>query len=846
MAPTPCFHCGLPNSPNSAWTLEIEGRVERFCCPGCRAVCEVIHSSGLGDYYRYRDQPAPSAQSAEAASREALRVYDDPTIQRSFVRGLGTEREASLILEGIRCPACLWLNEHHLRRTAGITAVEIDYNSERAWVRWDPEQIPLSEILAAIEAIGYRAHPYDPVHREQLTQLQRQRNSNRLLFAGLLGMAVMEVALATYIMGGPNPDGTLPLWVTLGRWTSLIAAAAILIFPGQEFYRGAWNDLRHGRLGMDVPIVLGLSLAFGGSVWATMTQSGEVYYDSIGMFVFFVLVARRFELSGRLRAARFVDELARITPRRARRVDDDGTHTEVPVFQLEPGERIVLRPGEGIPVDGWIVAGRGPLDEAVLTGEARPRERGIGEPVYSGSVNLEQPLTVEVTHRSQDSTVAQLQARLEEALRSRPRSALLAEQAAHWFIPIVLMLAAGTAFGWWPVDPALALEHTIAVLIVTCPCALALAAPVAVSVAAGRLAELGVLPLRLEALEALAKADVFAFDKTGTLTHGDLRIVATRTRSGVDAAEASRLAAALEGPSEHVIARAFRGVTRGADGDPPETPPVTDWRNHPSEGVSGVIEGHPYRLGRAEFVASAGEVLPDGLSQPSAWAGQEASVLYLARDGVVIAAFALDDRVRDAALTLGPALRATGINDWAILSGDSPARVEALGERLGADTVLGGVRTEDKRGWIQQRQAEGRRVVMVGDGLNDAASLGAADASVAVAEATELAQLGSDFVLLQSDLTVLVEARQLARRMRRIIRQNFAWAVGYNLVAVPFAIAGLIPPWGAALGMSASSLVVVFNALRVRRLGRAAAGGRARAARGGPALAGAAHQPSRA
>jgi Cu2+-exporting ATPase len=740
-----------------------------------------------------------------------VELFDRPEIQQDFVTHVGDTREAALLLDNIRCPACLWLNERHLRSLPGVVEVYIDDTTQRARVRWDPQVIRLSEILRAITDIGYLAHPYDATRSEQLNRLRRRRSTERLIFAGAVGMLVMNFSLATYFMGDTGAAGALPLWISVGRWTSLLATLLLLAYPGQEFFAGAWNDLRHRRLGMDVPVVLGLSAAFIGSLHATVTQQGEVYFDSIAMFIFLLLLARRLELRGKLRAADRLDRLARIMPRTASRLDAAGAVTAVAVDELVPGERIRLSPGETLPVDGTLITGISNFDESLLTGEARPVVHQPGDAVVAGSVNREQPVTIRVTHTVQHSAVSEIRHLVERGLEVRPRYAMLAEQVASGFVAVLLLIATATAGYWLWTEPGNWLPSTIAVLIVTCPCALALATPVALAVSAGRFIDLGVLPLRMRALDALARSDLFVFDKTGTLTSGRPAVTAVVLVAGLDEDTCLRHAAALAAESAHPMAHALRQVV------PQPRLVITRVENVPGAGIRASIGGREWRLGKPGFVADSSvddehtrAIIADGRAR-----GQLVSLLTNP-DGVQAVVF-FDDPLRPDIDTLLAGLKDSGVRQLAILSGDAQDSVQKLGKQLGIEAVHGGQSPADKLAWTQAQQAQGRQLAMFGDGINDAPTLAAADVSISFADATDLANVSSDFLILGDDARSLVDARQLARQTRRNIMQNFGWAAAYNLIAVPFAAAGWIPPWGAAIGMSFSSLFVVMNALRLQR-----------------------------
>jgi len=808
-----CFHCGLPVPKRQpAPTLEVFGEARQFCCHGCHAVCKAILDAGLDDYYRHRTDPAVSANRELVPDfLSQVELFDRPEIQQDFVTCTGDTREAALLLDNIRCPACLWLNERHLRSLPGVIDVHIDDTTQRARVQWDPQTIRLSEILRAITDIGYIAHPYDATRSEQLRKLRRLRSTERLIFSGAIGMLVMNFSLATYFMVDAGPGGALPLWVTLGRWTSLLLALLLLAYPGQEFFAGAWNDLRHRRLGMDIPVVLGLSAAFIGSLHATVTGQGEVYFDSIAMFIFLLLLARRRELSGKLSAADRLDRLARITPHTATRLDAAGVGTTVPADELEAGDLIRVLPGDTLPVDGIMIDGISSFDESLLTGEARPVVYQPGDAIVAGAVNGEQPVTIRVTHTVQHSAVSEIRQLVERGLELRPRYAILAEQVASGFVAVLLLIATATAAYWLWADPARWLPSTIAVLIVTCPCALALATPVALAVSAGRFIDMGVLPLRMRALDGLARAELFVFDKTGTLTSGQPAIAAVVPIADLDTDSCLHYAAALAAESAHPLAHALRQRV------PQPQLVTTQVKNVPGAGIRASIGGIEWRLGKPDFAAEsqayddhARAVIADGRAR-----GQLVSVL--ANSGGVQAVLFFADPLRSGIKAMLTGLKDNGVGQFAILSGDAPDSVRRMGKQLGIEDAHGGLSPADKLAWTQAQQAQGRELVMMGDGINDAPTLAAADVSVSFADATDLANSSSDFLILGHDAAVLADARRLARRTRRNIQQNFAWAGAYNLIAVPFAAAGWIPPWGAAIGMSFSSLFVVMNALRLQK-----------------------------
>lgn len=809
-----CFHCGLPVAERGRWREEVLGEARDFCCAGCRAVAEAISESGLDAYYRLRTENASRASEGEGGTQPQDRLFDHEELQSSFVRGVGGLREASLLLEGIRCPACLWLNEQRLRSLPGVVETIAVYASQSVRVRWDPSRIALSSILAAVRRIGYRALPFDPAHRASAERNAGRRDAQRLVFAGVVGMMVMNLALAAYVLGGAGAGGALPLWETFGRWTQLAASAVLLAYPGQDFFAGALRDLRRKRAGMDVPIVLGLLVAWAGSAWATFRGAGPVYFDAIAMLVFFVLLARAFETRARLSAAAVFDRFAVVQPPAALRVEADGLESEVSAFDLLPDDVIRARPGEIVPADGILLEGRSSFDEAVLTGEPWPLAREAGEDVVAGSRNCGQPVLIRVTRAGENSTLGEIRRLLEKGLESRPRFAELADSLALWLAALVVLISAATAAFWLARDPAMALPATVAVLIVTCPCALALATPVVLTIAAGRFAKIGVLPARMSAIEMLARAETAGFDKTGTLTLTTPRLADVHTAGGLTPNAALAVAAALEEDSPHPIARALRKAAGHL------RLPASAASHHEGEGVTGGVDGVPWWLGSPGFASGNGEApaeLLEALRSERA-RGRLVAVLWDRRARGALLAF--EEELRPGAREIVADLRAAGLRHVALLSGDAREPVEKLARALGFDEALGRMTAPEKLAWIRGGDRDGARVLFVGDGLNDAPTLAAAGVSASFAEAPRLSRLAADFLILGTGLGPIAAARRIAVRCQRILVQNVGWALAYNLLAIPLAAAGLVRPWTAALGMSVSSLVVVGNAMRLMRPAR--------------------------
>ncbi|MCX9157047.1 heavy metal translocating P-type ATPase [Niveibacterium sp. 24ML] len=804
-----CYHCGLPVAPGVDLHVLIDGSPRAMCCAGCEAVAQAIVAGGLVDYYRHRDALPEARREAMPAELKQLGLFDHAEFQKSFVRDVGAdEREADLILEGITCAACVWLNEQHLARQPGVTAVQVNYATRRARVRWDPARTKLSQVLAAIGEIGYRAHPYDAQRSEQLALKERRVALWRLLVAGFGMMQVMMYAYPVYVAGEGDitPDA-----VFLMRWASLALTLPVVLYSAAPFFQRAWRDVKLRRLGMDVPVALGVGAAFLASLWATITHSGEVYFDSVTMFVFFLLCGRYLEMLARQRAVRGAEELGRVVPSFAARfLAWPASQTEdVPVLALAAGDVLRIRPGEAIPADGVVIEGQSEADESWLTGESRAVSKRVGDRVACGSVNGGGPLVIRAEHVGEETRLASIKRLMERAAAERPQIVEQADRFAVRFVLVLIVLACGTGLYWWLNDPARAIWIFASVLVVSCPCALSLATPVALTVATDALARAGLLVTRGHAIESLARADLFAFDKTGTLTQGRLILTEVRHAPGADRAQLLAIAAALEQASEHLIGRALIR----ASGDT-RLPLVTELASVPGRGVEGRCEGETLRVGNYAYVAELAGQSPAWMSS----GGGSVSV-YLGGSGAWLAQFILADTCRSEAASLIAGLRSQG-GQVAMLSGDAVETVKAIADELKIDDARGALLPEDKHAAVRQWQEAGHTVAMVGDGINDAPVLAQAHVSVAVGSGTELARTQADLVLLGDSLEPLIRGRLAAIRTLAVIRQNLTWSFAYNVLAIPAAMGGWVTPWMAGIGMSASSLLVVLNALRLRRMPR--------------------------
>ena len=794
----PCFHCGLPVPAGSRFVAPVLGESREFCCPGCQAVAEAIVGGGLESYYRHRSEPSANPEALPQVLTDELALYDRAEVQQPFVQHEGELAETTLLVEGISCAACGWLIEKHLRGLPAVAEARLNLSNHRLQVRWSDSQVPLSELLQSLRRIGYAAHPYRPDRAAETLAEENRRALKQIGVAGLLWFQVMMATMATW------PEFNLDLshsFHVILRWTALILTTPIVFYCCGQFFRGALRDLRTRHLTMDVSVSLAIGGAYLAGIWSTLTGEGELYFDAVGMFALFLLAGRYLERRARERTAAATAQLVNLLPASCLRLDEQDQSQRILLSELRIGDRVLVQPGALLPADGRILSGQSSVDESLLTGEYLPQPRGVSDSVTAGTLNVEGPLTVEVQALGDDTRLSAIVRLLERAQSEKPRLAELADQVAHWFLIGVLLAAAVVGLVWWQIDSDRAFWIVLALLVATCPCALSLATPTALTAATGSLHKLGLLLTRGHVLEGLNQIDTVIFDKTGTLTEGRLTLRGIHPLRELDADQCLALAAALENRSEHPIAKAFGRAAQAAE----------QVDSHPGLGLEGVVEQRRLRIGQPDFVSAlAGQPAP-------AIPGDHGQWLLLGDEQGPLAWLVLDDRLRDDAPALLDACRARG---WRILllSGDSSPMVGEIARQLGIEDARGGLTPDDKLAELKQLHAEGRKVLMLGDGVNDVPVLAAADISVAMGSATDLAKTSADAVLLSNRLDSLTRALPVARRTRRIIIENLSWAMLYNGLILPFAAVGWVTPAWAALGMSISSLLVVVNALRLARL----------------------------
>ncbi len=808
---TECFHCGLPVPKGASYSVEINNEEQPMCCIGCQSVAQVIVDNGLTDFYNHRT--TKSTKPSDLIPAE-LQIYDNEALQESFVSipndaQDGSIREASLILEGIVCAACVWLNERNVKQLDGVIDFRVNYSTHRASLKWDNSKIKLSDVLKAIADTGYNAHPFDPGRLDTIHQKEKSAALRRIALAGMGMMQVMMPAIAIYL--GENSDMTDSMLHFL-RWISLIITTPVVLYSSRVFFTSAWRDLKRGVFGMDVPVSLAIGSAYIASVWATLTNSGEVYFDSVVMFTFFLLLGRFLEMGARHKAGQVADALVRLLPQTATRLEKDAkgndTQTVIAASELALGDRVLIKPGETIPADGSVIEGTSSANESVLTGESMPRSKTVGDTLIGGSVNVESPLTMQIDKLGDSTMLSSIIRLLDRAQSEKPNLAKFADRSAGWFVLLLLVIAVAVFATWWFIDPSRAFWVALSVLVITCPCALSLATPAALTAATGNLTEQGVLATRGHALETLANITHIIFDKTGTLTYGRLKVIKTQVLSdNLSEKECNAFASGLEASSEHPIAQAIQKLSS-------QSKSFMQLSAESGRGVEGKLDNKIYRIGTHRYVAElAGE---KNLNHAKNETSSLETTVYLGTKNQWLAVFDLQDEIRKEAKQAIEKLQAMGIQ-VSLLSGDNPQAVQAVSQALGIETASAELLPRDKLTQLQKYQSQGEVVAMIGDGVNDAPVLAAADVSIAMGSGSQLAQASADMILLSENLAQLPSSIQLSKRMQNIIRQNFAWAIVYNLVAIPLAAMGWVLPWMAAIGMSMSSLVVVLNALRLKK-----------------------------
>lgn len=821
-----CYHCDqvIPNKVDIQ--LTILGEPRKLCCNGCKAVASAIISSGSESFYQYRtdssETPEFTPEELPTFIAQELILYDNPDVLNDICTSTPSAYASnnsdsnenaladstttppqqsrysiSLIIDGITCAACSWLIEKELKQFPGVQEVNLNLSQHRLYLSWDQNQSNLSKIISRIYQIGFKAHPYHPDKAQQQLEEEQRLATRRLMLAAFGTMQAMMFALPLYV---GDWAGVFEKFETYFRFASLAITTPVVLFSARPFFIAFYRDLKTKHLTMDVPVSIAIGGAYIASVWSTFTNGHEVYFDSVCMFTFFLLIGRYLETRTRLRSGEAGNNLNTLLPRSCSRIDPlTQQEVVIPVTQLSIGDTIRVLPGTTIPADGKITSGQSTVDESILTGEFIPVSKNQNDLVISGSLNIESPFEMEITALGNETQLSTVMSLLDRASAEKPKIAMLADNVAQYFVAAVLILSAIVFTTWYFIDSDKAFWVTLSVLVATCPCALSLATPTALTAATGALRKSGVLITRGHVLENLTNSKRIIFDKTGTLTLGKLAIDKTLLITGTQQA-AMNIASALEAHSQHPIATAFTSKHKI------ETQ-ATDVKVEPGQGLSGNVNGARYFLGNGQYA------IPNTCDNTPPDSGHW---IALASEKNILAWFLLSDQLRPFAKDTITQLHNSGLSSE-ILSGDQSRQVSLIASELGIQKAQGGISPEGKLNYLSSL-SDSEMSIMVGDGINDVPVLAKAPISIAIGSASDLAKTHADVILVSNQLLRLPQLIQQSIRTRAIIKQNIIWALLYNGSVLPLAALGLLPPWAAAIGMSFSSLVVVFNALRLNTM----------------------------
>ncbi|WNC74122.1 heavy metal translocating P-type ATPase [Thalassotalea psychrophila] len=793
-----CFHCGEIVPPGLSLSVVVDNKTQDMCCIGCQAVASAIVANNLEDYYRFRSE---KGNKIDAQVPDALlnnQFIDDENLQSEFTFDVDNCKETILSIDGMSCAACAWLIEKQLSQKPGITKIQVNATTQRATVVWQNDAIKLSNILTAINQIGYQALPFKANLAEQRNKQQAKAFVRRLGVSGILTMQVMMIAFGLYFGAFSDLEEHNLAYL---RGTSFVLTLPIVVFGAFPFYTGAISALKARRLSMDVPVSIAIVLAFCASTWATFTQSGEVYFESLAMFTFLLLIGKYLEFRARAKAAEVSANLLKLMPLTATKlvtVNDKKQEQVISAKQLELNDFVIVKPGETIPGDGVIASGQSSVNEAMLTGEHAPVQKIKGATVFAGTVNGDGNLTIEIVKTNSDSFLTNLIRLSESAQAHKPAIAQLSDRIAQYFVALILLTAIATAIYWSIHSPDEAFWITLSVLVATCPCALSLATPTALTCGTIRLNKDGIMIKNAHVLETMPKVDCFAFDKTGTLTNGKFAITdVVLLNKQYDKESVLAIAAALEAHSEHPLAKAFSQY-RNFDLN------VEDVEVVPGCGVKGNKDGHQICIGKVSWVKEFTQIAEH----------HHKAQCLLTVDNILVASFYMEDTLRDNTKSVINSMRLAKI-ETLLISGDNKAGVKNFNQQVSLDHTFDTCSANDKLQILADRQKSGKTVAMVGDGVNDSPVFAQAHVSIAMGSGTEIAKSGADVILLNNHLSSLLRLKQIAKKTSNIVKQNFAWALAYNAIILPLAVCGFITPYMAVLGMSASSIIVVTNSLRL-------------------------------
>jgi Cu2+-exporting ATPase len=786
-----------------------------MCCIGCQAVAQTIVDNNLTQYYQFRTEPAQKGtdlvpEELKSQQLKKNKLLDEEVLQSEFIYQNNNSKEAILTVEGISCAACAWLIEMQLSKLKGILTISVNATTQRATVKWQDNILQLSDILNEIDHIGYQALPFKANEVEQRNKAISKVFIKRLGISGILMMQIMMIAVGLYFGAFSDMAEHNKIYM---RWVSFILAIPIVSYGAFPFYIGAMNALKLKRLSMDVPVSIAIILAFSASAWATITEQGEVYFESVSMFTFLLLIGKFLEFRARSYAAQVSGNLLKLMPMTAIKItngelldsnSEEKNEVLVAAKQLIKGDTVLIKPGEVIPADGVIVSGNSQINEAMLSGEQIPVEKTLSDYVFAGTINGDGNLTVRVKQPSSQSFLSQLIRLSEQSQTHKPKLARFSDTVAQYFVAIILVTAIGTAIYWQQHLPEEAFWITLSVLVATCPCALSLATPTALTCATTRLNNDGIMIKSAHVMETMPSIDCFAFDKTGTLTTGEFVIGKVEMIQGglssheYTEKEVLAIGAALESHSEHPLAKPFAQHRNYSLN-------IKEVAVESGKGVTGSINGKNFCIGKASWLLTSKEHKKNETLMSAS--------CVLISENEFIAAFYLFDEIREDAKALISNLNIS--HQTIMLSGDNQNACDKVSKELSISQCYGNLSAADKMTAIKNKQKDNTTVAMVGDGVNDSPVFGAAHVSLAMGCGTDIAKSGADVILLNNKLTSISTLNRISTKTKRIIFQNYLWAFGYNAIVLPLAVSGFITPYIAVIGMSVSSILVISNSLRL-------------------------------
>ncbi len=797
-----CEHCSIGFSEKDVVFDEIDGQQKVFCCHGCRGIYRLVHDAGLDSFYSKRTgwKPGPADEIAVT-----------PDVFIEHIKETDRQAQIDINIGGIRCASCIWLIEKYIGRLDNVISVNVNYATHRARIIWNNEKISIDELLKKIASIGYCPRPYtSSVYESQI----KEEKKDLLIRFGTASFLSMQLMLYTVALYAGFFHGMEPFYRFAFQVIAWIIATPIMFYSGYPFIRGAIYSIRSKTLSMDVLIFLGSFSAYAYSVAIIFSgsETQEVYFDTSAMIITLILLGRYIEAGAKGKAIGAISSLISLQPSDAMLIKEKGQRpVQTSVASLNPGDVIEVIPGDRIPVDGVVIEGSSEIDESMLTGESKPAAKKQGINVFTGTMNINGRLLIKVIKTGRDTVLAAIVKVVEDAQSRKAHIQTVADRVVAWFVPFIFFVALGSFVFWFyhKGDVSVALMNSVSVLVIACPCALGLATPLATLISSGLMSSSGILVKGGDILENMARADFIYFDKTGTLTKGEYSLTDI-TGYGIPEYELHRLAASVERGSEHAIGKA---LNKGIKED--ELYDVADFKAHPGLGVSGIIKGDAVIMGNKTFLISHGVKFTDAQTNDfNCLSAGGNTVVGLALAGRLQGWFSIADSLRDESEQVVRELKDRGYK-VGLITGDNRIVASEIARKAGIEIIKAEVMPVEKANEIRRIKESGSRVIMIGDGINDAPALIEADAGVAMGSATDIAMNSADAVLMGNNLQLLVKMLTRSKKTLSIIKQNLFWAFSYNFIAIPLAVSGKMHPVAAALFMVISSLIVVGNSLRL-------------------------------